>query len=89
MSHKKRTKLYECAPDDQLPLSNPGSGKSRAYVLSPVGFIDLVRRYGEQDHNGRLCRLIREKMIIPQAGRTARVTVSRDDNRSRISIERS
>jgi len=41
MSHKKQTKLYGCAPDDQLSLSNP---VSRAYVLLPLGFIDLVRR---------------------------------------------
>lgn len=80
MSHKTRTKLYGCAPDDQLPLSNLGSGKSRVYILLPVGFIDLVRRYGEQDHNGRWCRLIREKIVIPRAGKITRVTVSRDVN---------
>lgn len=62
MSHKKRTKLYGSAPDDQLPLSNPESGKSCAYILLLVEFIDLVRRYSQQNYNG--CRLIRKRLLF-------------------------
>jgi len=68
MSHKKQTKFYGCAPDDQLPLSNP---VSRAYVLLPLGFIDLARR----DTASRIITDVAvltypRKIIIPQAGRT-------------------
>lgn len=62
MSHKKRTKLYGSAPDDQLPLSNPESRKNCAYIFLLVEFIDLVRRYNQQGRNG--CRFIRERLLL-------------------------
>lgn len=69
MSRKKRTKLYGCVrPTTNYPYRIPRVEGATLNVLSPVEFIDLVRRYeGRQDHNGAsVCRLIREKIIIPQ-----------------------